>query len=99
MVLYPRGQTFSEIILTNSAPIAEITKHFSITKINWIRLFREIITVYLQNHVNSIYTLCVPIADLLSVKTGGMFIVTTGLERVKRKHCEKGRGNFCVVCR
>jgi hypothetical protein len=38
------------IIFKNSARTAKETPHFTITKINWLTLFKEIIAVYSENH-------------------------------------------------
>jgi hypothetical protein len=35
------------------------TQYFTITKINWLMLFPEIIDVYNENHTKSIYTKCI----------------------------------------
>jgi hypothetical protein len=34
------------------------TPHFTITKINWLTLFKEIITVYSENHAKPINAKC-----------------------------------------
>jgi hypothetical protein len=34
----------------NSARTSKRTPHFTITKINWLTLFKEIIAVYTENH-------------------------------------------------
>jgi hypothetical protein len=54
------------------------TPHFTITKINWLTLFWEIIAVYSENHTKYIYTLCGQNAELLIVKAV-VHIGTTGL--------------------
>jgi hypothetical protein len=41
------------------------------TTINWLMLFEEIITVYSENHMKPINTLCSQNAKLLSVKADG----------------------------
>jgi hypothetical protein len=38
-------------ILKNSVRTAKKTPHFTVTKINWLTLFKEIIDVYTQNRV------------------------------------------------
>jgi hypothetical protein len=43
-------------ILKNSVRTAKKTLHFTITKINWLTLFKEIITVYSENHTKYINT-------------------------------------------
>jgi hypothetical protein len=45
-------------------------QHFTITKINWLTLFKEIIAVYTENHTKYKYTLW-PNAQLLNVKECG----------------------------
>jgi hypothetical protein len=37
---------------------AKKTQHFTITKINWLTLFKEIIAVYSENHMKPINTVC-----------------------------------------
>jgi hypothetical protein len=39
-----------QLIFKNSVRTANKTQHFSITKINWLMLFKEIIAVYTENH-------------------------------------------------
>jgi hypothetical protein len=38
------------MIFKNSVLTAKKTPHFTITKINWLTLFKEIIAVYTENH-------------------------------------------------
>jgi hypothetical protein len=45
------------IIFKNSVRTAKKTQHFTITKINWLTLFKEIIAVYSENHTNSTHRL------------------------------------------
>jgi hypothetical protein len=42
----------------NSVRTAKKTQHFTITKINWLTLFKEIIAVYSENHTKPINTHC-----------------------------------------
>jgi hypothetical protein len=44
------------IIFKNSVRTAKKTQHFTITKINWLTLFKEIIAVYGENHTKHINT-------------------------------------------
>jgi hypothetical protein len=47
----PRSSTADTLLLfNNSVRTAKKTQHFTITKINWLKLFKEIITVYTENH-------------------------------------------------
>jgi hypothetical protein len=41
-----------------SVRTAKKSQHFTITKINWLTLFREIIAVYSENHTKHINTKC-----------------------------------------
>jgi hypothetical protein len=41
-----------------SPHIKEHTKHSSITKINWLMLFKQITPVYNENHTKAIYEKC-----------------------------------------
>jgi hypothetical protein len=56
-------------IFNNSVRTAKKTQLFTITKINWLTLFKEIITVYSENHTKHIKN-----ADLFIVKAGGTYI-------------------------
>jgi hypothetical protein len=44
------------LIVKNSVRTAKKTPHFTITKINWLTLFKEIIAVYTENHTEPINT-------------------------------------------
>jgi hypothetical protein len=46
---------FIWIIFKNSVPASQETKCLSIMKIGQLMLFREIITVYFENHMKHIY--------------------------------------------
>jgi hypothetical protein len=48
-----------QIIFNNSVRTAKKTLHFTITKIYWLTLFKEIIAVYSENHTKLIYTKCI----------------------------------------
>jgi hypothetical protein len=61
------------MIFNNSVRTAKKTPHFTITKINWLTLFKEIIAVYCKNHMKRINTLCGQNAELLNVKPGGTY--------------------------
>jgi hypothetical protein len=47
--------------------------HFSLTVINWLMLFYEIITVYCENRTKPINMFCGHYAELLTVKAGGTY--------------------------
>jgi hypothetical protein len=38
------------MLFKNSVRTSERTPHFTITKINWLTLFKEVIAVYFQSH-------------------------------------------------
>jgi hypothetical protein len=61
------------IIFKNSVRTAKKTPHFTITKINWLTLFKKIIAVYSENHAKHINTLCGQNAELLIVKAGNTY--------------------------
>jgi hypothetical protein len=42
--------------IKNSVRTAKKTHHFTITKINWLTLFKEIIAVYYENHTKHMNT-------------------------------------------
>jgi CRISPR/Cas system-associated protein Csm6 len=62
-----------QIIFNNSVRTALKTQHFTITKINWLTLFRKIIAVYSENHTKPLNTMCGQNAELLIVKAGGTY--------------------------
>jgi hypothetical protein len=43
-------------LFKNPVCTSKRTPHFTITKINWLKLFREIIAVYSENHAKPINT-------------------------------------------
>jgi hypothetical protein len=45
------------MLFKNSVRTSKRTPHFTITKINWLMLFKEIIAVYSENHKNNKYTI------------------------------------------
>jgi hypothetical protein len=56
-----------------SVRTANKTPHFTVTKINRLTLFKEIIEGYVQNHKKHINTLCGQTAEFLIVKEGGTY--------------------------
>jgi hypothetical protein len=46
------------MLFKNSVRTSKRTPHFTIAKINWLTLFKKIITDYAENHTNSINTTC-----------------------------------------
>jgi len=42
----------------NSVRTSKRTPHFTITKINWLTLFKKIIAVYTENHLKHMNTEC-----------------------------------------
>jgi len=46
------------MLFKNSVRTSKRTPHFTITKINWLTLFKEIIAVYTENHTEPINTKC-----------------------------------------
>jgi hypothetical protein len=44
------------MLFKNSVRISKRTPHFTITKINWLMLFKEIIAAYCENHTVPINT-------------------------------------------
>jgi hypothetical protein len=45
-----------QIIFKNSVRTSKITLHLNITKINWLMLFQEMITIYSENHLKLVNT-------------------------------------------
>jgi hypothetical protein len=60
------------MLFKNSVRTSKRTPYFTITKINWLTLFKEIIAVYSQNHTKPINTLRVKNAELLII-AGGVY--------------------------
>jgi hypothetical protein len=54
-------------VFKNPVRTSKRTPHFTITKINWLMLFKEIIAVYIENHT----TPMIQQADLLIVTASG----------------------------
>jgi hypothetical protein len=46
------------MLVKKSVHTSKITPHFTIIKINWLMPFKEIITVYSENHAKPINTKC-----------------------------------------
>jgi len=46
------------MLFKNSVRTSKRTPHFTIRKINWLTLFKEIIAVYTENHTKAINTKC-----------------------------------------
>jgi hypothetical protein len=44
------------MLFKNPVRTSKRTPHFTITKINWLKLFKEIIAVYCKNHTKPIGT-------------------------------------------
>jgi hypothetical protein len=47
-----------EIVFTNPTGTSKRTQHFTITNMNLLTLFREIIAVYFEKHMQSINKKC-----------------------------------------
>jgi hypothetical protein len=54
MCIIPLKSKLVQIIFKNSVPTAKKTQHFTITKINLLTLFRDIIALYSENHTKPI---------------------------------------------
>jgi hypothetical protein len=72
--LLPLKSKLAWIIFKNSVRTAKKTLHFTITKINWLTLFKEIIAVYSENHMKPIHIFCMQNAELLIIKAGSTYI-------------------------
>jgi hypothetical protein len=46
------------MLFKNPVCTSKRTPHFTITKINWLMLFKEVIAVYSENHAKPINTKC-----------------------------------------
>jgi hypothetical protein len=47
------------MLFKNSVRTSKRTLHFTITNINWLTLFEEIIAVYAYNHIRAVNTKCI----------------------------------------
>jgi hypothetical protein len=61
------------IVFKHSVRTAKKTQPITITRINWLMLFEEIIVVYSENHMKPIHTLCGQNEELSIVKEGGTY--------------------------
>jgi hypothetical protein len=57
------------VIFKNLVRTAKKTPHITITQINWLTLFKEIIAVYTENHMKQIQN-----AEWLIFNAGGTYI-------------------------
>jgi hypothetical protein len=64
------------ILFKNSARTSKRTPNFTITKINWLMLFKEIIVVYSENHTKPINTN----STLLTVEADGSYSYRSALK-------------------
>jgi hypothetical protein len=64
------------MLFNNSVRTSKRTPQFTVTKINWLMLFAEIMAVCSENHARPINTKC----TLLIVKTGGTYSYHWGLK-------------------
>jgi hypothetical protein len=63
----------SSVKYTNPVRTSQETHYVSATKPNRLMLFREIVTVYCENHTEHTNTLCGQNARFLYVKAGGTY--------------------------
>jgi hypothetical protein len=61
------------IISNDSVLTAKKTANFTIRKINWLTLFKEVIAVCSENCMKSVNTLCGQNAELLNIEVGGTY--------------------------
>jgi hypothetical protein len=64
------------MLFNNPVRTSKRTPHFTITKINWLMLFKEIIAVYSENHAKPINTKC----RITTVKAGGSYSYRSALK-------------------
>jgi hypothetical protein len=65
------------MLFKNSVRTSKRTPHFTITKINWLTLFKEIIAVYSEKNMQNQKT---QNSALLSVKADGSYSYRSGLK-------------------
>jgi hypothetical protein len=64
------------MLFKNSVRTSKRTPHFTITEINWLTLFKEIIAVYIENNTKPIHKN----AALLTVKADGAYNYRSALK-------------------
>jgi hypothetical protein len=64
------------MLFKNSVRTSKRTPHFTITKINWLMLFKEIIAVYSENHTKP----KIQNTALLTVKADGSYSYLSALK-------------------
>jgi hypothetical protein len=63
------------MLFMNPVRTSKRTQHFTITNINWLMLFKEIIAVYGENHAKPINTKC-----NITVKADGSYSYRSALK-------------------
>jgi hypothetical protein len=61
----------TQIVLKNPVRTSKRTPHFTVTEINWLMLFKEIIPVYSENLMKAIH--CVHKSSVTEWKGGGTY--------------------------
>jgi hypothetical protein len=61
------------MIFKNSVHTAKKTQHFTVTKINWLTVIKEIIAAYCEENMKHTNTLCGQNVGLRYVKLGGKY--------------------------
>jgi hypothetical protein len=69
------------VIFKHSARTSKKIQHFAITKINWLTLFKEIIAVFCEKHMDPINKFRGKNLGLLKVKVCGTYSYQCALER------------------
>jgi hypothetical protein len=64
------------MLFKNSVRTSKRTPYFTITKINWLMQFKEIIAVNIENHAKPINTKC----SIMTVKAGGSYSYRSALK-------------------
>jgi hypothetical protein len=52
-LINPLKSKLVQMLFKNSVRTSKRTQHFTITKLNWLTLFKEINAVYSENHKNT----------------------------------------------
>jgi hypothetical protein len=61
---------YTRVAFKDSARTAKKTQLFTITKINWLTLFKKMIAYYIENHMEPINTFCRQKTELQAVNVG-----------------------------
>jgi len=68
------------MLFKNSVRTSKRTPHFTITTINWLTLFKDVIALFSDNHAKFINTLCGQNVELLNIKADNAYSYSNAVE-------------------